>query len=291
MSPKNNYNLDQLTGLTDSELAEVFSKNPRTYMAVKGAVAEKHLEKQLQSFSDSGLIQSFRGSISDFDKDFYVQAHSGREIVLECKNVEVLKANGKELSIKYLSFLVYSGYITLSEINGICKTDETCAQKIKNSMFQDFSSIQEMQNFLKDQYAVISTQIIKCLPQELRESGMPRYEFSKSFLPSDSIQQIDSSEFLSQFDELPLSIDFQRTRNSTDSDGDTRRGRLYQVGEIDIVGACLFSRTLNWEFIYGIARDFTTHDSYPDRYRNNLTIDSIRWTTDFKTALDQFNNH
>ena len=42
-----NITLEKLTGLSDQDLADVFAKNPRAYMAVKGAVAEKHLENVL----------------------------------------------------------------------------------------------------------------------------------------------------------------------------------------------------------------------------------------------------
>lgn len=47
---KNNITLEKLTGLSDQDLAGVFTKNPRAYMAVKGAVAEKHLENLLVQF-------------------------------------------------------------------------------------------------------------------------------------------------------------------------------------------------------------------------------------------------
>lgn len=288
MSPAREYTLDELTGLAEPELADVFSKNPRTYMAVKGAVAEKHLEKQLTIFKQAGLIESFRGSISDFDKDFYVNLGGGTEIILECKNVEVLKINGKTLMVRYLFFLMENGYVSIDRVRRICCEDEVCQKKIKSSRYQDFFDLQGMSNFLDDQYASFSARIIKCLPQELRESGMPRYEFSKSFLDHESINEIDSFSFLKQFNDLPLSIDFQRTRNSTDSEGDNRRGRLYEVGEVDIVGACLFSRTLRWEFIYGLARNFTTHKTYPDRYKNGLVIDTKIWITSFEQAIALF---
>lgn len=50
--------LDALTGLTDDELADVLIDNPRAYMAVKGAVAEKHLEKILSKHVEHGQIVS-----------------------------------------------------------------------------------------------------------------------------------------------------------------------------------------------------------------------------------------
>ncbi len=285
MTTTRTYTLDELTGLNNSELVDVFSKNPRTYMAVKGAVAEKHLEKQLVTFRQDGLIKNFRGCLSDFEKDFYVTLNNGNEVILECKNVEVLKTNKKGSAIGYIAFLVRHEYLTIDRLRSFCFEDETCRQIAKPSKHEDFHDVDGVLGFLIDQKSSFSTQILKYLPQEFRESGMPRYEYSKSLLEADSTKGIDSTDFLNQFNSQPLSIDFQRTRNSTDNEGDNRRGRLYEVGEIDVVGACLFSRTLKWEFIYGLASGFATHDKYPDRYKNGLVINPESWTTSFADAI------
>lgn len=80
-------------------------------------------------------------------------------------------------------------------------------------------------------------------------------------------------------------IDFQRTRNSTDDDGDTRRQRLYHVDEIDVVGVCLFSRTMKWQFIFGHSRHYTVHKNYSDRYANKFVIEKGKWSTDLLSCL------
>lgn len=119
----------------------------------------------------------------------------------------------------------------------------------------------------------------------MRESGITRYEFSAQQVALKSCKETTSYKFLEQFDNNFLTIDFQRTRNSTDTDGDTRRNRLYQVGEVDIVAACLFSRTMNWEFIYAKASNFEKHDQYSDRYKNTLRIDKKYWTNSLVDLL------
>ena len=47
-------------------------------MTVRGAVAEKHLEKYLNQLLNRGQITGFRTASSDFDKDFVIVALSGR---------------------------------------------------------------------------------------------------------------------------------------------------------------------------------------------------------------------
>ncbi len=64
--------LFSLTGLAQDQLAEVLVENPRAYMAVKGAVAEKHLEILLTDLQNNGAVTSFRKGRGDFEKDFYV---------------------------------------------------------------------------------------------------------------------------------------------------------------------------------------------------------------------------
>jgi len=102
------------------------------------------------------------------------------------------------------------------------------------------------------------------------------------------VHDTDSQSFLSQFADMPLSIDFQRTRNTASEAGEEHKNRLYKVGEIDMVGACLFSRTKRWEFIYAQAQNFEVHGSYPEHYRNTLRIDSAYWTTDLCEVLSSF---
>ncbi len=66
--------LYKLTGFQgESEIAEVLFENPRAYMALRGAIAEKHLEKLLEQWKANGDIREFRAAAGDFDKDFYIE--------------------------------------------------------------------------------------------------------------------------------------------------------------------------------------------------------------------------
>jgi hypothetical protein len=84
--------------------------------------------------------------------------------------------------------------------------------------------------------------------------------------------------YLNRFNQTPLSIDFQRTRNARDgTKGDGKMNRFYKKGEVDVVAACLFSRTLKWEFIFCSAKHLPVHPKYSDRYSNRLIINPKHW--------------
>lgn len=255
--------LERLCGLTPNELADVLENNPRAYMAVKGAVAEKHLENYFIQLRSEGLISDYREANSDFEKDFYVTLSGGREIIVECKNVEVLKTNTKALQVKYLRHI--------HETHGIFSDSEMLSiESLKGAELK---------------------KMFNGLPQNLRESGLPRYQFSASLIKANSIKEIEkSTDFLTQFDEFPLSIDFQRTRNSTDdkeSKEDAKAARFYKHDEIDVVAACLFSRTLNWEFVFGNRSSLIKHKKHSGRYTNGLKIKPSRWKYSFLDVVSQ----
>ena len=86
--------LYELSGLSPEDLAQVLSSNPRAYMAVKGAVAEKHLDIFLQSMVEQNLIAQYRLGEGDFEKDFYITLRDGTEKIIECKNVQVISISG-----------------------------------------------------------------------------------------------------------------------------------------------------------------------------------------------------
>lgn len=273
-----NLTIAKLTGLSDKDLAEVLSQNPRAYMAVKGAVAEKHLENELKKLEEAKKIQGFRKASGDFDKDFYVILKDKKEISLECKNVEVLKLTKKENAIDYFKFIFENNY---SSLESLLATEKFLVDKkhIKMTNNQDFYDLlNKIPKKLLDQF-------IKLLPQDLKESGIPRYEFSASQVTQASVLKMNSLNFLNQFNDSPLTIDFQRTRNSTAEDGDNRKQRLYGLKEIDVVGACLFSRTMKWEFVYGKSIHFEKHAKYKDRYSNRLTINPETWSNDLLDCL------
>jgi hypothetical protein len=117
-----------------------------------------------------------------------------------------------------------------------------------------------------------------------------RYRFSASDLNEKSILNAKSSDFLKQFNEDLLSIDFQRTRNSTATNdekdqADPKARRFYEVGELHIVACCLFSRTTLWEFIFCDSDTLPLHPKFSGRYSNNLTIDPDNWHKDLLAVI------
>jgi len=255
------FNLCDATGLTPQELAEVFQCNPRAYMAVRGAVAEKHLEKVLENLMREGDIDDYRSALGDMDKDFYLQVKEKR-ITLECKNVEVIKtSSNKSSQLNYIEYLAEQGYISSSLIENILQEIGSLDNSLQNL------SLSNLKVFFKR------------LPQKYRESGLVKYQYSASKVQDPKIGLLPDDDFIDQFSQSPMTIDFQRTRNSTDKDGDTRRNRYYKVGEIDVVAACLFSRTMEWKFLYAEAKNFERHPQYPERYLNRLKIKSGFWTS------------
>jgi len=118
-------------------------------------------------------------------------------------------------------------------------------------------------------------ELINQLPQAFRESGLPRYHFSVSLVEENFAGT--EEEYLHLFDKFPLSIDFQRTRNSRGDGADGKENRFYRLEEIDYVGACLFSRTLGWTFIFAHASCFPIHPKFTERYSNSLKIMPGEW--------------
>ena len=258
--------VDPATGLTPAELSEVFENNPRAYMAVRGAVAEKHLDKVVAQLVEEGAINDYRTAAGDHDKDFYLQVN-GVEVSLECKNVEVIKTNTKAKKASYLRYLEDEKLLPSGHLESSFQ-----AHGLEGKGIDDLSG-KELD------------EMIKGLPQSSRESGMIKYQFSASKLEVPRVGEIADDQFVRQFEGDPLTIDFQRTRNSTDKDGDARRNRFYKHGEIDIVGACLFSRTLEWKFLFAKAEEFPKHDKYPDRFKNSLKLEPGVWVSDIRQLL------
>ncbi|WP_417375906.1 hypothetical protein [Gimesia maris] len=261
-----NISLNQATGLTPTELAEVFQTNPRAYMAVRGAVAEKHLEKILIKLLREKKIDNYRKASGDQDKDFYIQVNK-KSVSLECKNVEVIKTSNQKSRINYLHFLQNEGYITTKHINQILEK-----LALADRSFHELNSSQ-------------LTKFFRLLPQNCRDSGLIKYQYSTSKIKCPSIGKLSDNKFIEQFDSDKITIDFQRTRNSTDEDGDNRRNRFYKKNEIDIVAACLFSRTLKWEFLFARAENFILHEDFPDRYSNKLKLTTGIWISNLCSLL------
>lgn len=255
--------VDLSTGLTASELSDVFQSNPRAYMAVRGAVAEKHLEMVLTKMVERGEIDSYQSASGDMDKDFYLNFNN-TTISLECKNVEVLKLSNMAAKRDYLNYLDSNDKISLNDI-------------IRNL------------NISADSIAELNGTALKRVfdqcPQKYRESGLARYQHSASQVSQPNLGQLNDTEYVNQFNGMPLTIDFKRTRNSTDAEGNTRRNRFYRTEEINIVAACLFSRTMEWKFLFAKAESFPLHLEYPERYSDKLILESEVWVSDLNQLM------
>ena len=120
--------LFELTGLTNEDLVDILKNNSRAYMAVKGAVAEKHLEKYLKELKNKNKILSYEKPSGDSDKDFVVKNKSKKYFDVECKNVEVIKTNNKEPRWQYIVFLYNKGYVSFSQLIGELIMKKNCAK-------------------------------------------------------------------------------------------------------------------------------------------------------------------
>lgn len=246
--------LDLLTGLSPDDLADTMMENPRAYMALRGAVAEKHLFNCLVELKNSGKIFDFRTGKGDFEKDFYIKtSRVAKEISLECKNVEALKISTKPDYIKYLNFLNSNNSLP----------DALAKEAVKILSSVENYDLTEIKKFFAT------------MPLSLKESGVMRYQYSRKLaqvgdFPS---QQNLLSPYLQSFNAQPLTVDFWRTRNSNDADGNSaKENRFYKKGEVEILGVCLFSRTLEWKFIFFECSSFPAHNKYDDRYHNRFAL-------------------
>lgn len=251
--------LFKLTGLPPEQIAATLISNPRAYMALKGAVAEKHLENMMTKLVVEKKIHSFRKGFGDFEKDFYIKRSAkDREVSLECKNVQVINLSNYELRQAYLKFLVGHKYIKELEI----------ALELIDSKK--------------------SHELLKNLPIDLRESGLARYSFSR-FLSDikGPIIEKEEAKYLNKFAKNPISIDFQRTRNSRDSTVgvDNMSARFYRKDEIDLVGACLFSRTLEWDFVFCESSRLDIHKKYSNCFSNSLSLNPNYWQCSLEGIL------
>ncbi|MEQ7125312.1 hypothetical protein ABN034_12405 [Actinopolymorpha sp. B11F2] len=77
------HDLERLFDISSQELLEIISTRNRLQVAVRGGVAEHHLEKQLRV---DPAVQSVRRLDRDGQPDFDVQLVRGRRLLVECKN-------------------------------------------------------------------------------------------------------------------------------------------------------------------------------------------------------------
>ncbi len=84
--------LEKQFGLTPTEILEIISTRSRLVVAVRGGVAEYHLERQFES--NPAVIEVGRRD-RDGEPDFDLRLVDGRSLVVECKNASPeLYANG-----------------------------------------------------------------------------------------------------------------------------------------------------------------------------------------------------
>ena len=283
--------IHDLTGLDEAELAAAIAENPRAYMALKGAVAEKHLEKYLYWLQSQGMIKSFSRATSDFEKDFRVFLHDGSSFCIECKNAEVAKITTKPAIVSYLSFLVDENYITL----------EYLETKVREALEGRLGLCEDIFALLATLDSKTLKQTLRLMPQSLRESGISRYRYSESLLTHALTGSLPPEEFLRQFDDprnTKVTVDFQRTRNASEEDEENKdiKSRLYLVDEIDVLAICLFSRTMNWDFIFAPCSSFDIHPEYTGCYNNRLVVNPQDWSNNLMDAIklcqqNQQDNH
>ena len=268
-NPAHKNRLFQLTGLSADDLADTIEANPRAYMNLKGAVAEKHLSIYLQALLEQKNIDSYRCGLGDFEKDFYVQVRGRRKpVVIECKNVQVINLSNMKSKSLYLDFLRERNFLSDEHLAKLFPKGRTS--------FTDATQKELAEAFL-------------ALPIELRESGMSRYTFGRTVCGVDGQKTLSAAScktYLKAFDAYPISIDFQRTRNArADGAEDNKSNRFYKVGEIDIVAACIFSRTLEWKFIFCSAKRLVRHEKHQDRYSNKVIVNPDAWKADLLAAI------
>lgn len=87
MSESQLHELEPEFGPSAHEILTVILNRNRCRIAVRGAIAEAHLLRELRRLQDSGAIESFQ----DFDRDGYPDVkvvREGKSFLIECKNVE-----------------------------------------------------------------------------------------------------------------------------------------------------------------------------------------------------------
>jgi hypothetical protein len=78
------HTLESEFGLTRAEILDIIGERPRLGMAVRGGVAERHLERALESDPDVLAVELGR---QEGPPDFVVQLRGGRpHVLIECKN-------------------------------------------------------------------------------------------------------------------------------------------------------------------------------------------------------------
>lgn len=82
--------------MSASEILDVIAKHNRCLIAVRGAIAEEHLERHLEALREQGSITEFTALDKDGRPDFIIP-YRNKQFTVECKNVR--KPRGKRIEI------------------------------------------------------------------------------------------------------------------------------------------------------------------------------------------------
>jgi hypothetical protein len=94
------HDLEAEFGLSASEILDIINQRNRCKIAVRGAVAEAHLNRYLKNLYVQGIIEVFE----DFDRDSYPDCSvtfASQTFLIECKNVEKEKRPGSPITIDF----------------------------------------------------------------------------------------------------------------------------------------------------------------------------------------------
>lgn len=92
--------LEEAFQLSAHEILNVIQSRNRCLIAVRGAVAEEHLCRELARLEAKGIIQDFTVKDKDGQPDFTVY-YGGQSFEVECKNVEKEKRNKLDITIDF----------------------------------------------------------------------------------------------------------------------------------------------------------------------------------------------
>lgn len=86
------HKLEEQFDLSSREILELITRRHRLEIAVRGGVAEHHLEAHLRASPEVGQVRQID---EDGKPDFEVTLRSGRRITIECKNVSPVRRAGE----------------------------------------------------------------------------------------------------------------------------------------------------------------------------------------------------
>ncbi len=94
------HDLEKIFELSAAEILTVVQRNNRLLMAVKGGVAQEHLNRYLSNLVKEERIEKFGSIDEDGKPDFWVILN-GRKYLLECKNIQKTLRKG-EMTVDFM---------------------------------------------------------------------------------------------------------------------------------------------------------------------------------------------